>query len=73
VPQLDPIDVFEVKQSAKVCHMRSAASVGVAPHGKLEFLCHQYRKDPDPSAINIFGGNITGNDHWNFRAGVPKN
>lgn len=73
LPQLDPVDVFEVRQRAQSCHMRSAASVGVAPHGKLEFLCHQYRKDPDPSAINIFGGNTTGHDHWNFRAGVPKN
>ncbi len=72
-PQLEPIDVFEVNQTAKSCHMRSAASVGVAPNGKLEFLCHQYRKDPDPSAVNPFGGNISGKDHWNFRAGVPKN
>lgn len=72
-PQLDPVDVFEVRQRAQSCHMRSAASVGVAPNGKLEFLCHQYRKDPDPSAINPFSGNISGDDHWNFRAGVPKN
>ena len=71
-PQLDPVDVFEVSQSAQHCHMRSAASVGVAPNGKLEFLCHQYRKDPDPSALNPFSGNISGKDHWNFRAGVPK-
>lgn len=71
-PQLEPIDVFEVSQSARACHMRSAASVGVAPNGKLEFLCHQYRKDPDPSAVNPFGGNISGNDHWNFKAGTPR-
>lgn len=68
-PRLDPVDVFEIGQSAQRCHMRSAASVGVAPNGKLEFLCHQYRKDPDPSAVNPFGGNISGKDHWNFRAG----
>lgn len=73
LPSLEPIDVFEVDQAANACHMRSAASVGVAPSGKLEFLCHQYRKDPDPSAINPFGGNISGKDHWNFRAGVPRN
>ena len=72
MPQLDPIDVFEISQSANDCHMRSAASVGVAPNGRLEFICHQYRKDPDPSALNPLGGNVTGKDHWNFRVGKPK-
>lgn len=75
--RLNPIDVFEVPQSAQTCHMRSAASVGVGPNGKLEFLCHQYRKDPDPSVVevlrgNVFSGNISGKDHWNFSAGVPE-
>lgn len=72
VPQLESVDVFEMSQSAGDCHMRSAASVGVGPNGKLEFLCHQYRKDPDPSVLNPFGGNTSGNDQWRFKAGVPK-
>ena len=38
--------------------MRSAASAGVGPGGKLELLCHQYRKDPDPSAVNPFQFNV---------------
>jgi hypothetical protein len=71
-PVLTPIDVFEMSQNTADCHIRSAASVGVGPNGRLEFLCHQYRKDPDPSALNPLSGNITGHDQWRFRAGVPN-
>ncbi|MEM6995627.1 MAG: hypothetical protein AAF721_34265 [Myxococcota bacterium] len=67
-----PLDVYEMSQNTADCHMRSAATVGVAPNGKLEFLCHQYRKDPDPSAVNWFEANTTGRDAWRFRAGVPQ-
>lgn len=71
-PALDPIDVYEVSQNAENCHMRSAASAGVAPGGKLELLCHQYRKDPDPSAVNPFQFNVGGHDAWNFVAETPR-
>lgn len=71
-PALDPVDVFEMGQNTADCHMRSAASVGVAPNGKLEFICHQFRKDPDPSALNPLSGNIGGEDAWRFRVGVPN-
>lgn len=71
-PELDPIDVHEIQQNTDDCHMRSAASVGVGPNGKLELLCHQYRKDPDPSVANPFSFNTSGNDAWRFRAGVPN-
>jgi len=67
-----PLAVFEMSQNTDNCHMRSSATVSVAPNGKLEFLCHQYRKDPDPSAVNWFEANTTGNDAWGFRAGVPN-
>lgn len=71
-PALDPIDVYEVSQNAEDCHMRSAASAGVGPGGKLELLCHQYRKDPDPSAVNPFQFNVGGEDAWNFVAETPR-
>ncbi len=67
-----PISVFEMSQNTANCHIRSSATVGVAPNGKLEFLCHQYRKDPDPSAVNWFEANTTGHDQWGFRAGVAR-
>ena len=71
-PALDPIDVYDVSQNAEDCHMRSAASAGVGPGGKLELLCHQYRKDPDPSAVNPFQFNVGGQDAWNFVAETPS-
>jgi hypothetical protein len=71
-PELDPIAVHEIQQNTDDCHMRSAASVGVSPGGKLELLCHQYRKDPDPSVLNPFQFNTSGHDAWRFRAGVPN-
>ena len=67
-----PLAVFEMSQNTANCHMRSSATVGVAPNGKLEFLCHQYRKDPDPSAVNWFEANTSGRDAWGFRAGVAR-
>lgn len=70
--QLQPMDVFEMSQNATNCHMRSAASVGVAPNGKIEMLCHQYRKDPDPSLLNPIPIISGGNDKWNFTAGTPQ-
>lgn len=70
--ELQPIDAYDVPQNAQDCHMRSAASAGVNASDKLELLCHQYRKDPDPSAINPFQFNITGDDAWVFTAETPN-
>lgn len=67
-----PLSVFQMSQNTANCHIRSSATVGVSPNGKLEFLCHQYRKDPDPSALNWFEANTTGNDQWGFRAGTAR-
>lgn len=71
--RLTPVDVFEMRQNTEDCHIRSAATVGVY-QGKLEFLCHQYRKDPDPNAANplsIVGAALRGSgDSFKFRAGV---
>ena len=69
---LKPVDVFEMSQNTSDCHMRSAASVGIAPNGKLEMLCHQYRKDPDPSPVNPFSFNMGQEDKWYFRVGTPN-
>ena len=70
--RLRTLSIFEMSQNTANCHIRSSATVGVAPNGKLEFLCHQYRKDPDPSALNWFEANTTGHDQWGFRAGVAN-
>lgn len=70
--ELQPIDVYEVPQNAQSCHMRSAASAGVNASSKLELLCHQYRKDPDPSLFNPLPILPGGNDSWTFVAETPN-
>jgi hypothetical protein len=69
---LRPIAVWGTSQNAADCHLRSAATAGPRADGTLSLVCHQYRKDPDPSAVNPFSFNTSGRDAWNFREGVAR-
>lgn len=54
-PTITPVDVFEMSQDAATCHLRSAGTVTVRRDGIMEFTCHQYFEDPDPSIASPFG------------------